>query len=105
MIIFYRSIFVLNKEWVDSSSSGNNTPRNDVWPLVSSETYVVSSSSPVANSVSSAPRASHRVASSLPCLYTNATSLNSAKLHELELICALEGTKVVFVSETWFSQT
>lgn len=38
-------------------------------------------------------------------LYTNATSLNKLKLHELSAVCRLEGIKLVFITETWFSDS
>ena len=41
----------------------------------------------------------------LNCMYTNATSLNSLKLAELQLQTQLKQTHLVFVSETWFNPT
>ena len=39
----------------------------------------------------------------LNCIYTNATSLNSLKLAELQILAHTKQTHLVFVSETWFN--
>lgn len=42
---------------------------------------------------------------SLKCYYTNATSLNTEKLAELETICEVNNPHVIFISDTWFKET
>ena len=39
----------------------------------------------------------------LKCLYTNATSLNALKLHELTSITTTESPHLILITETWFS--
>lgn len=41
--------------------------------------------------------------SKLNCLYTNATSLNSLKLHELSSILSIKSPHLILITETWFS--
>ena len=40
--------------------------------------------------------------SSLHCLYTNATSLNTSKLAELALLAESSSPQIIFITETWF---
>jgi hypothetical protein len=40
----------------------------------------------------------------LNCYYTNATSLNPNKIHELEVICAREKFSIIAITETWFNE-
>lgn len=41
----------------------------------------------------------------LNCIYTNATSLNTTKLHELIAITSMDKPHIIFITETWFTDT